>query len=373
MLFRNSLNIPTDTQNYYSPAALSLVEGHGYTVSGIFLKAYPPFFPLFLAAVYRLTGQAGTVNVFYPYVAALLQSFSCGFVYLIAKLYFPNRTAVISALLLASYPFFMVLSVTQYVWNAMALFLFLFYPAIYLYLCENSKNQWRVLFFSGLLLGLACLVWPGGAFLWIPLSIFKFLKVPKTFLKKISVLIFITGFWIFPLLWHIYALKQSGQSIWFSGNSVSSMTDGLIHQEWSKLKKYEMSRDAETFHDQGRLQTASDFIVFYRKEISEKPKEAARFISYKLLRPWYATDSEKYENWTALIQAPYLILGMLGAVVLIKEKREPASFLILTICYFWLVSFSVLSILRYMIPAMGLIMILVPSGAELVFKRITRK
>ncbi len=343
--------------NYYSPLAVNLLHGNGYSVSGQFVTVYPPGFPLFLALIYKITGYAGTENAVYPWAAALLQAFSCGFIYLCARLYLLERTAVTAALLLACYPFFMLLGVTEYVWTAMPLFLSLFFSASFFYLKTRLKKTGFLLIFSGLLFGAASLVWPGGSYLWAVMAIlglsFQFQPLKKT----LWIAVFTGAFWVLPAFWHGYVMKATGKSVWFSENLVGSMKDGLIRHEGSKLRNFETAKDGERLNQAGYFKTSGDFIRFYFEELQTKPNETIRFILFKLFRPWYATDSEKHEPWIFLIQIPYLFLGFWGAVYAIRQRPFLTVFSGMVIVYFWLVSFSVLSILRYMMPAMGFVMI----------------
>ncbi|HLD50689.1 MAG TPA: hypothetical protein VJC08_05765, partial [bacterium] len=133
-LLGSRLELPSDTVHFYSPAAVSLLKGEGYQVNGVFSARYPPVYPLFIAAIYGLTHHAGTDNIFYPWFVILLQSLSCALLYLIALKLFEKKTALWSAILFATYPFFAVLSMTRYVWTAMPVFTVLFYAAIYFFL-----------------------------------------------------------------------------------------------------------------------------------------------------------------------------------------------------------------------------------------------
>ncbi len=61
----------------------------------------------------------------------------------------------------------------------------------------------------------------------------------------------------------------------------------------------------------------------------------------------------------------YLLLILWGLISAWKSRgaaQAYAAFVALTALYFWLATTSALSILRYMIPAMCLLMTLIPAG-----------
>ncbi|MEM9553871.1 MAG: hypothetical protein AAGC60_06415 [Acidobacteriota bacterium] len=83
-----------------------------------------------------------------------------------------------------------------------------------------------------------------------------------------------------------------------------------------------------------------------------------QLVAVKAVRSWYATDSLRFERWLALLQAPILALAALG---LWRGWRDPprrtAVLVVVALSlYFWALTVVVLSILRYMMPAMALLM-----------------
>lgn len=361
-LFGNRLELPADTVHFYSPAAVSLLKGEGYQVNGAFSARYPPVYPLFIATVYGLTRHPGMDNPFYPWFVILLQSFSCGFLYLISAEFFSKRTAFLSAILFAAYPFFAVLSMTRYVWTAMPVFMVLFYAALYCFL--RARKAWNpsLDLLSGLLLGLSSLVWPADIYLWPVFAVFSLILSPgwRISKKTAAVVCLCAGFFAPVLGWGFEVYRHTGQ--WeVSSGGMLSMRDGLIHESGTKFKKYEFARDAAAEASLGGLRNLKDAANFYKNEFLKKPAATARYFFFKFFRPWYGTDSENHEGLIFMIQLPYLLLGTAGILKVFQKQRAAALFFAAIILYFWLVAFSVLSILRYMSLAMGLLMIFAAS------------
>ncbi len=365
---KNKLEIPTDTKISYSPAAVSLLEGQGYTVGGHFNASHPPLFSTFLAGVYWISNNQTLENPVYPVIVLILQAFSCGFIYLCGKELWRRSVGILSALLLGFYPFFIVLTATKYAWNAMPLFIFLFYLSFYLFIKAASDGKSSTFCISGFILGLSSLVWPGAAYLVFFLALFIFFNRKLQFRSCIicSFAFFVT-FWLPVLSWTFFVYSQTGRPVLFSASQTSFLRAGVILYGDHHFTDLEVSQDAKLEDEKGKLTNTRQVILFYWNELRQKPQAMMRFAAHKLVRPWYSTDSEKYDDKNKKLQIPYLVLiiyGVLGSVQ--KERPEPyfLSALLLCVLYFWAVFSIGLSILRYMMPSMGLLMLPAAAGLE---------
>lgn len=367
---KDALDFPIDTKVFYSPAAENILAGNGYTLNGVFADRYPPGYPVFLTGVYAATGQTGENNFFYPYVIALMQAISCVFLYKTAKILTGSASAAVTAALFFTYPFFAVLSMTHYAWTAMPLFTFIFYASLYLFFKNSLKKPFRGGFFlSGFLLGLSALVWPASVYLAVPLGAYLLLSGAK---ERKSFLTFIPGAFLPILIWSAVVSANTG-SFRVSSGQWPSVKDGLAHSSGKQMAQFSFGREAVEEIEAGNIKNMSGIAVFARQKLESDFKDTAAYLMFKLFRPWYATDSERFEKIILAAQAPYLALSILGFIQLLKEKKKEGWLLLAIVVYFWLAAFSVLSILRYMIPAMGLLMVFVPLGGEAVWKRIVRK
>ncbi|MDD5216863.1 MAG: glycosyltransferase family 39 protein [Candidatus Omnitrophica bacterium] len=374
-VFGHMLDMPGDTEGFYAPVAESLAKGDGYTIDGKFATSYPPLYPLLLASIYIFTGEYGTTNIVYPYCTIFLQSFSCGLLFLIANLLFHKRIAFLASMMYAAYPFFVILSVTKYTWVAMPLFTALFFISLFIFIIACREHRMVAFALSGFSLGLSGLVWPAVLFLWIPMSIFGVISVTKSGRKNGGIkiiLCFVLSYWIPVLLWSAIIYQNTGQVILLSNNQVVATRDGIFHREGSQLREYEFAQDAYSAMKNGGMNNMKDIMKFCVDETSQKPAAAISFAAFKLFRPWYGTDSERYELPILMIQLPYLLIGMYGFYVA-RRKNLFATYLSLTIVlYFWFVSFTVLSILRYMLSAMGIVIMFCAVGIEDLIPRMKR-
>jgi len=80
-----------------------------------------------------------------------------------------------------------------------------------------------------------------------------------------------------------------------------------------------------------------------------------------------------FEGRIQVLQLPYLALGLAGAAwswKKNKDKRQHLGLLIAVILYFWGMTIAVLSIVRYMVPAMPFVVVFSAVGLDAVIARV---
>ena len=91
-----------------------------------------------------------------------------------------------------------------------------------------------------------------------------------------------------------------------------------------------------------------------------------KLILIKIFRSWYATSQMWFEWQIAFTQILYIVPSVFGFYLfwnrVKKVDKMILTYLLLLIGYFWLASITVLSILRYMVPVMGFIIIFTTYG-----------
>lgn len=186
--------VKVDDAHAYDVMASNIIKGNGF--SGEENPPYKPVivrtpvYPLFLAGIYAVFGQAyNIVRV----IQALLDSITCFLVYLISLLCFKDKKnckqlALLAFILTALCPFTAFFVSTLY---SEILSAFLFTLSIFLFLSAIFKNRWQYCFLSGIIIGLAFLCRPALYIYPFILVIIMFLlnirNVPKVFLKYIFV------------------------------------------------------------------------------------------------------------------------------------------------------------------------------------------
>jgi len=358
----------------YAPVADNLLRGQGLTYpEGDFADAYPPGYPLILAGLFAVANALSlsrevVLTAFHLVVLAL----SAVSLFAISEMLWGRRWAVIPPVLFCTYP--LTLWLSRQPMSEIPFMLF-YYTAVY-YLIKGIKLKKIFLhfFISGILVGAAILIRPialasGIIFsLIIPLAYHD-----KTIRAKVAGILWLNLGVVLALSpWIAFAYYKTGNLILVSTNLGPSIFDGwtfAVNPEAAHRLPFPLSTDLrawmEAFLRQcaGRLST-SEVVACLVGRFQEDPVTGMKLALWKGLRAWYGTNSGRWETAIILVQLLYLPL-MAGAAVLGLRRRdsvrEAALLIILVLVYFWGITTVVLSIVRYLVPAIGLGFLVVPA------------
>jgi hypothetical protein len=99
-------------------------------------------------------------------------------------------------------------------------------------------------------------------------------------------------------------------------------------------------------------------------ELRRDPRAVAELFGLKIVRAWYATDSHRYELHLLALQALYLPLCAWGAWAARRHSaraRRAAVVVLAVVGCFWGMSAAINPLMRYMVPGMGLLFVLLPG------------
>lgn len=355
----------TDYLNFYQPVANNILQGEGITLKGELGLRYPPGYPIILSMIFAISSllgisKLGLIVIFNIIMVALA---TC-FLFLIAESIFNKKIAVIASALWLSYPFNLWFIKNP---NTEVPFILLLYAGIWLYLLALKKKHFGFIFLSGAILGLAALVRPMGLLLpllFILLIFFLLKENPKKLCLWLA-LALLMGNLMAILPWEVYVFSITGKVVPLSTGGPPSAVDGLAFA--LKLgaggDQVTVSSDVLALMERARsesLTTGAKVFQFCTEELINRPATFFKLIGLKLVRSWYATSQMWWEGKILIVQLVYLIPGLIGIIYgfrKYKDKIYNIIFLLGIILYFWLMTILVLSILRYMVPAMGLIII----------------
>jgi hypothetical protein len=104
------------------------------------------------------------------------------------------------------------------------------------------------------------------------------------------------------------------------------------------------------------LNTYGDIGAAMRTEWRLHPRGVCELFLLKLVRSWYATDSETHEGPIALLQLAYIVPGLACACIVWRRFPERRSFLLFAaamVCYAWGVNVLTSTLVRYSVTNMG--------------------
>lgn len=372
---------PGDYFTHYKPAAISLLQGKGLTVDGEVDLHIGPVFPVILSGIFGLSQVTGIdeldlVVAFNVILAAL----AAGLLFLLAFEIFNKKIALIASFLWLSYPFNLWFIKNP---NTEVPFIPLLFLGIFLYLLALKRKKLRFVFLAGLFLGLTSLTRLIGLFLplFLALLIFLFLRGDPKKSQFLLAVILLMGTIVIMLPWLIYTISETGGFIPLSTRGAVSIVYGItvLSAPVEGRNRAVFSDDVTALIERVKSEDLSSFAKlsqFFSQELINRPISVLKLISLKLARSWYATSQQWWEGKILAVQILYLLPGLLGLLYLIKTNKDKIRDIILLlsiVAYFWGITFLNVSILRYMVPAMGLVIIFSAITVNMVIDRLVKK
>jgi 4-amino-4-deoxy-L-arabinose transferase-like glycosyltransferase len=371
-----------DYRAIYAPAARSVLNGTGLVgPDGRFLVHYPPGYPLVLAGVFGLARISGLPD------SAALRAFAAAaavlsaiLVYLIAELFCPWPAAAGAALLWITYPFNLWIFKQP---NAEAPFIPLFLGAVLAWTCSIERAKPWYAAAAGALAALATLVRPIGLMFGPVLVLAMLVSCSQIRMRRKAVLaaFLMAGNILVVAPWEILAHQRTGLWIPVATVGTNTMIDGLTFgvtltasgDSPSVRVSPPVRQVMQTIEDERpALERVSQLGVLLFAARHARAGPLAELMVLKAARAWYATNSQRLENRIVLVQAPYILLFVFGAVVSWRAGGGPRRIATLAaglILYFWAMSMLAATLLRYLVPAISLLTIPAAFG---VFRLVSR-
>ncbi len=383
----------SDCAGWYYPVAENLADERGLVIGDTDQPALdrPPGQVLLLSVVFRIGQIVGIekVTMVYGYNVLLL-SLAAYLLFLSSHLFWGIKGGLISAGLWSSSPFtFWFLNQP---FSEVPFFVFLFSSIWFLFQSGCHKVNLKGLFLVGILLGMATMIRPIGFALVLPYLI-TFWAMRKRSLRKqlfVGSIAIISGVSAILTPWHVYLYDQKGSFVFLSDgvHMHRSIVEGFIFGIQSEEYKVEipLAPDVKRFmegmyktiyrydQDPAEMKTygpgapldvgeTKNVITIAARRLSEDLILAARFLWLKISRSWYGTDSHRNESAALLLQVFYLILCGLGLIrsLQLPHTRNLALIAALTTLYFWSFSVTFTPLVRYMIPALGVLFLVAPG------------
>ena len=350
-----------DYGRFYEPVAENILLEKGIVDnSGSLASRYPPGYPVFLSALFSLGDLTGINRL--KLIAAfniLLMSLGALLVYGIAGNILGVQTGFISSLLWITYPFNLWLIKQP---NSEVLFIPLLYLSVYLLLVNSGKGNIFMALFSGVAVGVSALVRPVAVF--FPFLIIGGMWMLDTIPKKklaLNCLMVLSGFLAVILPWEMKLYKTTGRVVLLSTGGVPSVLDGLTFATHAGAggNRVVVPEDVmgimKRTASKNDLETMGDIFKYMLCEMKQNPSGIFKLFVIKFCRSWYGTDEMWHEKYILLIQSVYVILAIAGLILGFEyygDRRMYFIFLLGIILYFNIFATVVLSILRYMVPAM---------------------
>ena len=181
----------------------------------------------------------------------------------------------------------------------------------------------------------------------------------------------VAGLLVLP--WELRMRQQIGKFEMLSTGGFPSIIDGLTYASPSDDREplnvpsnvQQLMSDLQADFKSGTITKLSQLAGWMLHRLAADPGAVLKLTVMKIVRCWYATDSHRFERQLMLLELPYAALIAVGMVRAWRRRGLSRDFALLMIClagYFWLMSSLVLSILRYMVPAVALLLAVTPAA-----------
>jgi 4-amino-4-deoxy-L-arabinose transferase-like glycosyltransferase len=368
-------NQSTDYEKYYDPVAENLASGRGLSLTSRPALLYPCGLPIMYAATFRIADALNlSRHTGLRIVEALFLTLSSVLVTLTALLILSWRVALVASAMWSTYPFHLWLTKQPDGTSAFTLLLLI---ALFLFIRWSAEGCRSVQYGSlaGLSLGLAALIKPFAIGLPVIFAAVACICVVRCRPKKRAVFssCVILAYILAISPWELWARKVSGSWIPLGTNGPNVLIDGLtlgtvrgVKPVWLPQNVQVLTRDAvEHRHE---LKTTGSIVRFFLAKAREEPAVIAEFFLIKAARSWYGNETHTAEKWVFVIQLLYFPFVILGARELWRGDRQQKNLLLMVTAigvYFWaMTTFTALPLLRYLVPAMSLVMIVAAVACD---------
>lgn len=372
-------SVAPDYLYFYKPIAQSILEGKGFIIKGNYIVS--PGYPIFLAIIFEIARFIKISELqLILFFNVIITGVGCIFIFLIGELIFKKRIALIASLLWASYPFNLWFIKNP---NTEIPFIPCLYMGVWLSILALEKKRIKFLFLAGLAFGIASLIRPVNVFLplFLALAVFFILKRNPLKTRFLFATILLIGYLAIIVPWQIYIASQVNYFLILQGGGPSTVKDGIAFalRVGEGGDRVAVPEDVGLLMQKAReadLNSEWKIALFIIKQIQERPVAFLKLILIKMARAWYATSEMWWEQKILIVQFLYLIPALIGLFLAFKFFKDRTCYIIFILSivfYFFLMTVVALSILRYMVPVMGLIIIFSAVLIELIITNLLKK
>lgn len=373
------INESTDYLTYYAPVANHILAGDGLiTLSDQPAVRYPPGYPIILAILFSLTQAIGLPQEqLLPLLTVLCMGLAALGIFMLARPLWGTWPGLLASVAWATYPLALWGAKQP---NSELPFTVCLYAALWFWVAPRPNEANTRDGLAGLLTGTAMLIRPIAIGLPIVLLLWLGWREGLRPLFWSRAGWFMVGVLFLVLPWEIWMYQDTGQWLPLSSGGTVSIVDGLTFAV-DDLEVREsiaipdavqaVMLDLQAVSEKGQLSSVGAVLRTLSLAFEKNPTGVIGLIGIKALRSWYATDSGRFEIPSLLVQIIYLSLIIWGGWVAWRDLPPHRPYLVLIALltlYFWAMTLLVLSIVRYMLPLIGLLLTLLP-GIWLSLKR----
>lgn len=348
----------------YAPQVESLRAGRGFTgAEGQVLHRYPPLYPLMLWGIEQFSLRLGLpLYTALATFATTCNAFSAALVWRIGlALGLHHQLAAAAAVLFGLHPFVLYgvlipLSETPFITVFTAGVLFLMVAM------QTGCRKW--FFWSGTLIGLACLIRPIGLLAPVVFAAVVFWQFRRVWQFRLAMVgLFVAAFMAVVLPWVLWVRAKSGEWVPVSSGGPPTLRDGLSFNHKEFREKLQLPEGVARLSDAAwkhyeNLKDFKSFLGFVFRQLQHDPVGVMQTFVYKGIRAWYGTDSQRAntERFNMVVSLLFLALVSVGLLRYWHHGWSGEAWLLIgAALLFWMMATLMLSIARYTTPAVAML------------------
>ena len=364
-------NESSDYQTFYRPVASAILAGQGIRLNGAPALRYPPGYPVLLSGVVGLANVTGLSEELLLFLfIALCAAGSAVVLTKLSESIWGERWGWIAGVVWASYPLQLWMSKQP---NSEIPFVLLLYLS--LLVTWKALTAYRIWlgFLGGVLVGFSMLVRPISIGVGVILAVLVFGPVKERLrTRTLLAASMLAGCLLAIAPWEMWVHRQTGRVIPLSTGGPASMVDGLTFAAnqghagagFLLVPSAVLPVMEEMRAHRKELGSTGQVLGMVVRLAKSEPLKMGLLVATKAARSWYATDSGRLEKPILIIQIPYILLSVLALFLTGKTGtagRKAGLAVGSLVLYFWVMTVAVLSISRYIVPAVGLLFLLWPA------------
>jgi 4-amino-4-deoxy-L-arabinose transferase-like glycosyltransferase len=378
-------NDETDYTQFYLPVAQNILHGKGISFDGRIALEYPPGYPLILAATLAIVKPLHCSDMV---LIPLCLSLCALLIFMMAKIFWDPARALLASVAWCFYPFVYWAGMKQ---ASEIPFMVVFYAGILCFLkgWRSSDHAKRLFFACGALFGVSMLIRPIAIGVGVLIALTMLFWRERRFGKRIVfAACVIIGNIIAVLPWEAWVYHKTHEVVMLcKGRDSFSIYDGLTFAVWNPAGYRQgtpVPRDVEQFMKTllakypPEATTTRRLFSIISAEFRHHPATVIKLFLIKAARSWYGTNSNRFEKIILLYQLIFMTMLVIAGTVFWRSRPQ-ARFIVVVgavfLFYFWGMSIMVLSIIRYLVPMLGLLLLLfpaIPIGSSSSFPKAVR-
>lgn len=367
----------------YDYLAGNIASGNGYRffpdTAETTLRS--PGYPLLLAAIFLFFGKSMIAVKIVNVIMTVLTAYIVGL--LVHRLSSHRGAAIAAALIFAFHPAVLVAESRAGVETLATLVTALFVLLLYAALKSGRPGSY---FLAGAVLGFDILV--KGTPLLFPVVLAMYLLFyarTSARLKSVSInlaaMVVAISLVLSPWIIRNYQLTgkfiptmsvlgvSAGHGLYVCKNLSLSKGTGSLVGEAAGLQRKAAEQQGLQFRNKFYqfFYSANDEVEFSRyllkqvvEEYKESPTLLIKCVSKNIFNFWFAGRNTQATVLNMIVQLPYLVMALMGVFISIRRQQAAISIpIVLFICYYVAVHLPILAVVRYTVPLIPLLAILI--------------